>query len=334
LAGYVLIRIRAPQLLEFSKGIEELQVTVKLDSLGDARFVTGMNGCENVLVEKESLGVYISCLDGYIHYLCPGPSGDLVISKSFKAGEAVTGLAMEGENSLIAAVSTYPINEWKTRGGAMYRLAKDFTTMERISEDFPSLNGICIDNEENLYFASSNFDIFKPSGSIYRMSFKGNAQYQSPDLYIRDAGLANGLFFDPVQDKIFFSNTIGGVFEFSSKDKALKEVYLKVRFMEACDDMCTDISGNVWMTDPGHSTVKMYNPGTDRLTRFVIEGFGQASSCRIRSENGMEMIYITELKQSQQPASGDYNGRGVLIVPAQSLIRLLEPLMTDKNLKP
>jgi sugar lactone lactonase YvrE len=198
---------------------------------------------------------------------------------------------------------------------------------ERICEDFPSINGICIDKTGSLYFASSNFNFFRPEGKVYKMISLDNGSFRSPEPYIMDAGVANGLFYDPLQDKIFFSNTLGGIFEFTSQDNILKEVYLKLRFMEACDDLCTDISGNVWMTDPGQSTLKIFNPGTNRLVRFNIEGIGQTSSCRIRSENGREMLYITELKQSQQPMSDQFNGRGVLVVPAQSLLHLLEPLL-------
>lgn len=71
----------------------------------------------------------------------------------------------------------------------------------------------------------------------------------------------------------------------------------------------------------------MFNPGTNRLMRFSISGFGQASSCRIRSEKGVEMLYIAELQQSNRPMSKEYNGRGVLIVPAQSLLKLMEPYL-------
>ncbi|MFA4863950.1 MAG: hypothetical protein WC605_09285, partial [Bacteroidales bacterium] len=83
LAGYVFIRVRTPQLLEFSKGTAELRITVKLDSLDGARFITGMNGCENLFLEDSSEGVYVSCLDGNIHHLDTDLSGKLVVQKSF-----------------------------------------------------------------------------------------------------------------------------------------------------------------------------------------------------------------------------------------------------------
>ncbi|NTV84354.1 MAG: SMP-30/gluconolactonase/LRE family protein [Bacteroidales bacterium] len=327
LAGYVFIRVRAPHLLEFSKGIAEYRITVDLDSLEGAQFITGMNGCENVLPVRDTNGVYVSCLDGHIHHIGPDQSGDFKIIKSFKAGEVVTGLAMSDDGRLYAAVCVHHMDEWRTRGGSVYRVSNDLAGMERISTDFPSMNGICFDGKGNLYFTSSNFNFFHPDGKVYRMLSDGDGLFRSPEPYILNAGGANGLFYDDFQDEIFFSNTLGGIYKFTSQDNNLNAVYLKLRFMEACDDLCTDISGNIWMTDPGQGTVKMFNPGTNRLVRFNIKGIGQASSCRIRSENGREMLYITELKQSQSPMSSEFNGRGVLIVPAQSLLRLLEPLL-------
>jgi sugar lactone lactonase YvrE len=318
LSGYILIRVRAPQLLEFSKEISEIRVSVKLDSLEGARFITGMNGCENLFLEDSSRGIFVSCLDGQIHHLDDDSLGNLVIIKSLKAGNVVTGLSEDKEGNLVAAVCNNSLKEWKTKGGSLYRISKDMTSIERISEDFPSMNGICNDSAGNLYFTSSNFNIFRPEGTIYRMLFKGDGLFQSPEPFIRDVELANGLYYDHFQDKLFFSNTLGGVYEFSPQENVLKEVYLKLRFMEACDDLCTDISGNVWMTDPGYSSIKMFNPGTNRLVRYTIDGIGQT---------GREMLYITELKKSHQPTSGIFDGRGVFMVPAKSLLKLLEPLL-------
>jgi sugar lactone lactonase YvrE len=237
------------------------------------------------------------------------------------------GLAKEDEGSMIAAVCTQPIKEWRDRGGAIQRIDSTFTGMEPVSGEFPSMNGVCVDHKGNIYFASSNFNFFNPDGAVYRILKRDDGSYSDPAIFVKNAGLANGLYFDPYQQLIFLSNTIGGVYSFSPGDSTLNEVYLKLRFLEACDDLCTDISGNIWMTDPGYSTVKMFNPGTAVLTRFIIKGIGQTSSCRIRTENGEEILYITELKTRQKPLSEHFDGRGVLIVPARSLIRQLEQVM-------
>ena len=326
LAGYVFLRVRAPQLLEFSKGVTESRISIKLDSLDGASFIAGMSGCENILPVNNSTEAYVSCLDGYIHILDADSAGIMAIRKSARVGNAVMGLSLDPEGNLIAAICDNDLKEWRSKGGSLYQLSRDLDEKQRISEDFPSMNGICTDRAGNIYFASSNFNFFHPLGTVYRMNATGYGLYGSPEPAIRDAGLANGLYYDRSQDLVFFSNTIGGVYELTPGEDILEEVYLKLRFMEACDDLCTDISGNIWMTDPGQSTVKIFNPGTGRLVRFVVEGIGQTSSCRIRSENGLEMLYITELKQKQQPMSETFDGRGVLVVPAQSLLKQLEPI--------
>ena len=331
IAGYIFIKVRSPYLLEFSKGIEEYRIPVKLDSLKEARFITGMNGCENILPQKEGEGVYVSCLDGNIHFLVPDINEGFKIKQSFRAGEAVMGMTFSADGELFAAVSKAPLSEWSEKGGGVYRITADLLSAERISEDFPSMNGICIDGSRDLYFTTSNFNLLRPKGAIYRIKAGNGNAFGSPEIYIPDAGAANGLYYDPLQDEMYYSNTLGGVYGFTSDQNSLQEVYLKLKFMEACDDLCTDISGNIWMTDPGQSTIKVFNPGTGRLVRFIIEGIGQTSSCRIRSEKGGEILYITELKRSQSPMSSEFTGRGVLIVPAQSLLKLLEPVLTEKK---
>lgn len=331
LAGYLFIRIRAPHMIEFSKGIVEYQVKISLNSLDGAQFIKGMNGCENILPVKDSSIVFVSCLDGNIHRLDYEHDGHYRIMKSYKAGEVVTGLAISADGSLFAAVCDYPIGDWTTKGGKIYRISSDLSAKEKVTGDYPSMNGICFDPDDNLYLTTSNFNYFRPEGQVLRMSKTIAGSFSQPEIYIPEAGLANGLFYDERQNIIFLSNTLDGIYDFSASEKSLNEVYLKLKFMEACDDLCTDISGNVWMTDPGMSTVKVFNPGTNRLVRFVIDGIGQTSSCRIRSEKGQEMLFITELKQSQRPTSGNYDGRGVLVVPANSLLKLLESILINNN---
>jgi sugar lactone lactonase YvrE len=237
------------------------------------------------------------------------------------------GLAIGRDGMLYAANSSGAPGEWMTKGGGIFRFSRSLDFFERLTEDYPAINGIACDSSGNIYFATSNFSFLNPEGWIYKLVSEPGKPLAVPEVFIHDSGISNGLYYDKNQDKIYYSNTIVGVYDFTPGQPELNEVYLKLRFMEACDDLCTDISGNVWMTDPGYSTVKMFNPGTGRLARFNIKGVGQTSSCRIRTEKGVEMLYITELKSAQKPMSRDYDGRGVLVVPTSSLIRLLEPVL-------
>ena len=327
IGAYIFLKVKAPHLLAFSKNIEEHRITVALDTLEGARFITGMTGCENLVLSEKGFSLYVSCLDGNLHYLNGTGTQDLAVLKSVKPGNQVMGLAFGRDGMLYAAIGRGKAEEWMTTGGSVFRFAKSLDFFERLTEDYPAINGVACDSSGNIYFASSNFNFFNPEGWVYRLAAMPGQPVAVPEMVLQDAGVSNGLYYDKNQDKIFYSNTVVGVYEFSPEHPELKEVYLKLRFMEACDDLCTDISGNVWMTDPGYSTVKMFNPGTNRLVRFNIMGVGQTSSCRVRTENGVEMLYVTELKTAQKPMSKVFDGRGVLVVPTRSLIRLLEPIL-------
>ncbi len=58
-----------------------------------------------------------------------------------------------------------------------------------------------------------------------------------------------------------------------------------------------------------------------QLVRYDIEGIGQTSACGIREEDGEEIIYVTEINTKRTPLSDIYDGRGVLIVPMNSLTK-------------
>lgn len=323
LGGYLFILVRSPLMLKFSKGVEEVSIEVPVDSLAGAFFMEGINGAENLFLEDSSLAFYVTDLNGNIHLCDTLSDGAFGIVRSRQAGRQVLGIDKGPDGSLYVAM-TLPGKEWKKEGAAIYRVGQDLDSMVRLTDDFPAMNGVAFDGGHNLYFASSNFRIFHPRGALYRSMLNDDGSLGLPEVVFDDPGLYNGLYYDPRQGILLYSNTVGGAYYFRSGDTASREVYLKTRFMEACDDLCTDISGNVWMTDPGYSTVKMFNPGTNRLIRFNIIGIGQASSIRIRNEEGQQILYISELKRSHQPAGEVFDGRGVLIVPARVLLARME----------
>jgi sugar lactone lactonase YvrE len=324
---FLFLKLRAPHLLEFSEGIEEHTVEVHLDSLEGARLITGMTGCENLALAEEGLSLYVTCLDGNIHYLNGTSTRDLKVLKSKKAGTSALGIAYGHDDMLYVAIARGEPQDWMTTGGAIFRFNKALDFYERLTNDFQAINGVTIDSANNVYFASSNFSFLNPSGQVYRIPDPARKSIVATEVFLEDAGMSNGLCYDRNSDRILYSSTLGGVYEFTPSDPGLKEIYLKLHFMEACDDLCADISGNIWMSDPGQGTVKMFNPGTNRLIRFKIEGVGQVSSCRIRTENGTEMLYMTELNQSFSMRKPAFDGRGVIVVPTSSLLRLLEPIL-------
>ncbi|MEE9457343.1 MAG: hypothetical protein V3W11_09375, partial [bacterium] len=58
-----------------------------------------------------------------------------------------------------------------------------------------------------------------------------------------------------------------------------------------------------------------------------IKGCGRPSSCRIRVEDGKEIIYVTELKRCRGFVgylSSKCDGRGVIVIPLKALRELGE----------
>jgi sugar lactone lactonase YvrE len=325
---FILVQVRAPHLLRFSADTREIRVKVIADSLKGYQFVEGMTGCENIAMAAEGNGFFVSSLDGRIHYVDREAGGKYSVVTSYKAGSQALGLALDTAGRVLAGVNKLTPELWTRTGALIERFETGFTEAVTLTGNYPSLNGIAADTKGNVYFTSSNFSILSPEGALYRMTPSDHSGYSEPEVIFGDAGLANGLYYDERRDAIYFSNTLEGVYLLNLTSGSVERVYLKTRFMEACDDLCTDIAGNIWMADPGTSTVKMFNPGTRTLLRFVIEGIGQTSSVRIRTEGSQEMLYITELKRTQSVRSENFDGRGVVIVPAGELIRRAEEYLT------
>ncbi len=326
---FILVQIRAPHLLRFSADTREIRVKVVPDSLEGYQFVEGMTGCENIALAPDGHGFFVSSLEGLIYFVDRGGiEGQFSVISSYKAGSQVLGLTLDTAGRLLAGVNKLTPELWRKTGALIEQYEAGFTSPAPITGNYPSLNGLASDNLGNIYFTSSNFNIFSPQGAVYRIKFSAGGGYEDPEVLLGDAGLANGLYFDTRRQEMYFSNTLEGIYILDLADGSVELVYRKTRFMEACDDLCTDIAGNIWMADPGTSTVKMFNPGTRTLLRFVVEGVGQTSSVRIRTENGREMLYITELKRKQSVRSDVFDGRGVVIVPAAELIRRAEEYLT------
>lgn len=62
----------------------------------------------------------------------------------------------------------------------------------------------------------------------------------------------------------------------------------------------------------------MYDPILKKLKRFLFNELGVASSCRIRVENNMEIIYVTKIKKYKN--SHKLDGRGIIRIPLNYLL--------------
>lgn len=297
--------------------IEKNSVKLELSKIKGGRFITGINGAENICLEQSSLRVYISDISGYITLLDGEDFNKLEIVKTKKVGELVLGLAQDSKGFIYAGVCNYSVEGWREKGGAVYRFTSEIDSMTQITSEYPGINGITIDIKDRLFFASSNFDHIDPEGNIFKVSLDSSS---GPEIFIKDAGMANGLYYDHSNKKIYFSDTITGVYTFSSDNPQLKMIYKPQRFWGLIDDLGTDSKGRVWMSDPGSSFIKCFDQIEQKVTYFNMKELGHASSCRIRNENGEDIIYITELTMK---GKGIYDGRGLVIIPLKSLEQYL-----------
>lgn len=297
--------------------VSKEKVELTLDEIDESKFLTGIKGAENICLDKNSLKVFISDISGYITILNGKSFKNLEIQKSEKVGNLVLGLAQDSDSNIYAGICNYSVNEWKEKGGAVFRFDSNLKGMTKLTTEYPGINGMTIDNNGQLYFASSNFDIFNAKGNIFKIDLNHPTQV---DLFISDTGMANGLYYDSKWDKVLYSDTTSGVYTFNFDTPHLTQIFKPQKLWGLIDDLGTDSKGRVWMSDPGASFVKCFNPRTNNIVYFTIEGLGQASSCRVRKENGRDIIYITELTLK---GKGIYDGRGVIIFPIESLEKYL-----------
>lgn len=288
-------------------------VNIALEEIEDSRFIKGITGAENICLDPDSMKVYISDISGYLTLLDGESFKELQIYKSKKVGSLVLGLAQDLDKNLYAGICNYDVEQWKEKGGAVYKFDSNLEDMGKITSDYPGINGMTIDNNDQLYFASSNFDAFNSQGNIFKIDLNNSSKV---DIFISDTGMSNGLYFDSQLNQIFYSDTTTGVYTFNINTPILTRVFEPQRFWGLIDDLGTDSNGRIWMSDPGGSFVKCFDPQSNKLIYFKINDLGHASSCRVRNENGRDILYITELTLK---GKGIYDGRGLIIFPIDSL---------------
>ncbi len=295
------------------------EVKVNLADLRDARLIEGMRGAENLYLDPGSSHVYVTTLEGVI-YLADADSG--AVLGSLKAGSYALGIDKGPDGFLYVGVCQGNGEaDWKKTGGAVCRMDLALKGATPVTGNYPCLNGLAFDQQGSIFFASSNFDFMFPKGSVYCLAVTPDGPAGEAVRCDFPIGLANGMSYDRTGKRILLSDTLEAVWTLAGNDGGFRAdpVYRKAALQEAFDDLCVDSRGRLWMADPARGNLKVYDPAADSLVRFTISGFGQASSCRIRVEEGREILYVTELVGPVKEKDAKYNGRGVLRVPILSL---------------
>lgn len=295
-------------------------VTVALEDIDRAVFVQGMNGCENLVVENDSLRIYVSDLDGYVHLVDGDSRERLRAVRSMQvAEEYALGIDRGPDGFLYVGASG---KDWLKTGGAVYRMDRGLEKSEKLTAEFPGLNGLVFDGSGNMYFASGKISVLRRRGAIYRMKISPDGGVTRPEVFLAERKNPNGLFFHEKENRVVFTEMLTGVSRFAPGTGEVEKVLGKTRALEAYDDVCMDRDGNYWVTDPPGGFIKKYDPNEGELIRYIVEGVGQTSACGVREENGEQILYVTELKQSRgKPLSQKFDGRGVVGIPIQELLK-------------
>lgn len=313
-----------PRIIYASAGVRTKTVALDFGDLDGAVVVDVGKGCENLCLVPDSRRLYVTDGWGNVH-LVDGPSREaLRVVKSAKVGDGKACGIDRGPGGFLYVAACD--DDWLGRGGGIFKVDNRLESAEKIAGNYPGLNGLALDGRGDLYFAVSNMSFVNGKGAIYIMRRRKGGDYREPRIFLPDLRCVDGVYYDARADRIRFTETFCGVSTFKPGFMAVTCVLGKAAAFDFCDDLCTDANGNYWLADPG-GFLKCYNAEKRELTRYKIKGCGRPSSCRIRLEDGEEIIYVTELKRCRGFAgylSKKCDGRGVVVIPLKALRELGE----------
>lgn len=295
--------------------IKEIK-TSNLKDFNSAQFIQGMNGAENIYLVPNSSAIYVTDLSGTIYLLDENDDGRIRIKKSLNIGKSAIGIVQGKDGYLYVTASEHDMDGWLEYGGEVYRVDTELKSYVKITDKFKGINGLSIDDNDNIYFAIGDLEFFFPDGAIYKMTYDEKLnRYNKPELFLDKLGSANGVFYSKIHNSILFTETFSKVSMVSLQTKKVTEVFGKTKIVEGFDDLCMDSKGRIWVAEPTGGFLKMYNPQNQKLIRFHIKELGLASSCRTRLKGEEEFIYITEREIDKKN-----DGRGLIILSISELL--------------
>jgi hypothetical protein len=315
-AAYFLVAV--PRVIYGLAGVKVKTVYADFADLDGAVVVDVGKGCENLCLEPASRRAYVTDCWGNVH-LVDGPSREgLRLVKSAKLADGTAcGIDRGPGGFLYVAVCDDRLG----RGGGIFKVDKKLGSAEKIAGDFPGLSGLALDGRGDVYFAVSNASFVNGKGAIYKMKRRASGDYREARVFLPDMHCVAGMFYDAGTNRICFTETFCGVSTFKPPFADVTCVLSKTTGFDFCGDLCTDGRGRYWLADPC-GFLKCYDAETRELTRYRIKGCGGPSSCRIRVEDGEEIIYVTELNRRgglTSLFSKRRDGRGVVMMPLNAL---------------
>ncbi len=313
-----------PRIVYGSSGVKVKMVRADFGDLDGAVVVDVGNGCENLCLEPASLRAYVTDSWGNV-YLVDGPSraGLRVVRSAKLTGGRACGIDRGPGGFLFVAACDG--DRCRPTGG-IFKVDGRLRGAIKIAGDYPGLNGLALDDRGNIYFAASNMSFLNGRGAVYEMRRRKSGRYREAGVFLPELRCVDGVFYDARRGRICFTERYSGLATFKPGFMAVTRVLDKTAVFDFCGDSCVDASGDYWLADPG-GFLKRYDAEKRELVRYEIKGCGRPASCRIRVEDGGEVIYVAELKRRGGPASllsGKCDGRGLVAIPLRALRDLEE----------
>jgi sugar lactone lactonase YvrE len=313
-----------PRIVYGSSGVKVKTVRADFGDLDGAFIVDVGKGCENLCLEPASLRVYVTDCWGNVH-LVDGPSrAALRVVKSAKLTDGRACGIDRGPGGFLYVAACDGDRRRPT--GGIFKVDRGLRGAIKIAGDYPGLNGLALDGRGDIYFAASNMSFLNGRGAIYEMRRRKSGRYREAAVFLPEMGCVDGVFYDAGRGRICFTERYSGLATFRPGFMAVTRVLDKAAVFDFYGDSCVDAGGDYWLADPG-GFLKRYDAGKRELTRYKIKGCGRPASCRMRVEDGEEIVYVTELKRRGGPASllsTKCDGRGLVAIPLKALRGLEE----------
>gem|GEM_PF-1254704 len=282
------------------------------DSWGRA-YISGMHGVENLAFDGKG-GLYVCGLDGTLYKLAPGDRafrGRIVAEK--KIGVMCLGIEVGPDGMLYVAV--------KDEKG-MKRIVKINQALDRVTpltEPIAGLNGFEQDRGY-LYYTSSNESKLCPQGAIYRVRMRNEEDFKNPEIFVKDAGMVNGLAFSPDGRILYYTETFNGLWMYDIARNEKKKIFSPPGLLHVFDDLTVGPDGTVWLclnSECAIVTIKDKRP----VAAYRVGDLKAPSSCEFGKGPGFdpECLYITEF--GLKGRSFTMNGRGVWVLPVRTIGR-------------
>lgn len=292
--------------------------SAQINDLKSYQFIQGMKGAENLFLPTNSSKVYVTDLNGNIYLLDKNSNGILEVKTSYNIGKYALGIILGKDGYLYVNASQRGKKGWLKHGGEVYKIDTELKSHKKITTSYKGINGLTIDPQGDLYFSIGDLEFLFPDGAIYKMLYNSELeQYGQPKLFLDNLGSANGIFYSTFYDSLLFTETFSKLSKINMRTNKVSKVLGKTKIIEGFDDLCVDSKGRIWVAEPVGGFLKMYNPQNQKVTRFLINGLGVASSCGIRIEDGEEYIYVTE-----REIKDNDDGRGIIVLSIDELLVL------------